>query len=82
MIELQLHITSAKVTAQAESNFVQIDGFDFRCRSRLLVGKTVADTQDAAADAWAKLLHVQRAENFRANDKTARQFKWDLLTLQ
>jgi len=51
VIELQLHITSAKVTAQAESNFVQIDGFDFRCRSRLLVGKTVADTQDAAADA-------------------------------
>jgi len=55
---------------------------NFSCTESL--GRAITSDVVEAHDtrAWAKLLHVQQAQNFWANDQTVREFKGGLLALQ
>jgi len=55
---------------------------NFRCTESLGHAIMSAGVKAHDAGAWAKLLHVQQAQNFWANDQTVRELKGGLLTLQ
>jgi len=80
LVELQLHSVSLSCHHVGRSR--SANRITLRLSCAQLVGKMVAHMQDAATGAWAKLLYVQWAQNFWADDQTVREFKGDLLALQ